>query len=278
MAFYVNRSRLLELKQELMRLECNEVINLADMLSAMKLQPNAVELRIPPFFVRHRKVMLDERRQQFTEIYKKLGYIEEEATVFCDKSTKFVASLGPFLLILGLTTLLTLLGRLGWDTVGLGPTARPRTRLRQKSKPGGEDTSSERRRGVEAPEEPGDEGSNFEDGKRITAPGSQQANKLVDPGKSSGTDPSKSRASQESEARWRQIKEERYRLQLQHESNYRVALVELMSELRETEGPLMSEAFQKEIKEWFLEMKEKEGRLPDLPTEEEGGSISGSAQ
>jgi hypothetical protein len=55
--------------------------------------------------------------------------------------------------------------------------------------------------------------------------------------------------------RWKTIKGDRYRIQLGHESNYRIALVEIMSELRETEGPVMSEAFQTEIRNWFYEVK-----------------------
>jgi hypothetical protein len=86
------------------------------MLQALRLQPHQFEIQIPPwvlyilcsiycartrapyvthsvrryvartrrFFVRHRKTLLEERKSQYTEIYKKLGYIEEEVQIVFD--------------------------------------------------------------------------------------------------------------------------------------------------------------------------------------------------
>ena len=69
-----------------------------------------------------------------------------------------------------------------------------------------------------------------------------------------------------------QISQFRRELQVEYEAEYERALVEVKEELREKEGPDLTEAMKDQVREWFAKEKEEQGKFPDFPSEEEGGS------
>ncbi|XP_053481922.1 dynein regulatory complex protein 11 isoform X2 [Ictalurus furcatus] len=60
--------------------------------------------------------------------------------------------------------------------------------------------------------------------------------------------------------------------QEEHEEDYQKALISIYMNLRETEGPDMTETMKDQIRQWFTEYHDATGSFPEYPDEEEGGS------
>lgn len=72
--------------------------------------------------------------------------------------------------------------------------------------------------------------------------------------------------------RLKEMEEQRRKVQLEHEKEYERALVEVKDTIREKETDEIVEKMKEEIRNWFMEEKEELGKLPDYPSDEEGGS------
>ncbi|EDV25409.1 uncharacterized protein TRIADDRAFT_24164, partial [Trichoplax adhaerens] len=62
-------------------------------------------------------------------------------------------------------------------------------------------------------------------------------------------------------------------VQDEYEREYQQAQVTIKDKLRKTEGPDMKERMQDQIRQWFIECRDRDGKFPDFPMEEEGGSM-----
>ncbi|KAM7121635.1 IQ and AAA domain-containing protein 1-like [Molossus nigricans] len=69
------------------------------------------------------------------------------------------------------------------------------------------------------------------------------------------------------------LKEDARRLrQMEKEEEFQLAIVKTQDSLRETEGPSMKEKMKAQIRQWFIECHALTGRFPDYPDESSGGS------
>lgn len=72
--------------------------------------------------------------------------------------------------------------------------------------------------------------------------------------------------------RLKEIESERRKIQWRHQSDYEHALVSLKEDLRDKEGDEIEEEMKEEIREWFLTNRDDQGKFPDYPSDDEGGS------
>ena len=63
-------------------------------------------------------------------------------------------------------------------------------------------------------------------------------------------------------------------MQRRHEEDYQRALVDLKEELRTKEGEEIEEEMKEQIRKWFFEDRDDQGKFPDYPSDDEGGSAS----
>uniref|UniRef100_H0V7Z7 IQ motif containing with AAA domain 1 like n=1 Tax=Cavia porcellus TaxID=10141 RepID=H0V7Z7_CAVPO len=66
--------------------------------------------------------------------------------------------------------------------------------------------------------------------------------------------------------------ENRRALQKEMEEEFQAAKVKARETVAETEGPIMKEAMREQIRQWFIECRAVTGRFPDYPDESLGGS------
>ena len=59
----------------------------------------------------------------------------------------------------------------------------------------------------------------------------------------------------------------------QHESDYKEAQVNIQLTIKKVDGPDMKEQMQDQIRQWYIECRDKLGKFPDYPSVEEGGSL-----
>lgn len=65
---------------------------------------------------------------------------------------------------------------------------------------------------------------------------------------------------------------ERYEIQKEYQANYEKALISTKEEIQTKHASVMAEEIADEIRMWIKDYKEKTGKLPDLPSEDHGGS------
>jgi hypothetical protein len=56
------------------------------------------------------------------------------------------------------------------------------------------------------------------------------------------------------------------------EAQYQIELATLRDRQREKDGAAIRETFLEQIRTWYIDHREQNGKFPDLPAEEEGGS------
>lgn len=64
----------------------------------------------------------------------------------------------------------------------------------------------------------------------------------------------------------------RTRRQLELEAQYQIEVANLRDLARHKEGAAIRETFLAQIRRWYIDHRETNGKFPDLPAEEEGGS------
>ena len=63
-------------------------------------------------------------------------------------------------------------------------------------------------------------------------------------------------------------------MQAQFEADYGDALVTVKEEMRESEGEEIEDEMQSDIRKWFFAEREEQGKFPDYPSDDEGGSVA----
>ncbi|XP_051874852.1 dynein regulatory complex protein 11 isoform X2 [Pristis pectinata] len=70
------------------------------------------------------------------------------------------------------------------------------------------------------------------------------------------------------------VYQQRQVVQEVHEVEYQQALVTIKEQVRSVEGPDIQETLQEQIRQWFIECRNITGKFPDYPDEEKGGSAA----
>ena len=63
-------------------------------------------------------------------------------------------------------------------------------------------------------------------------------------------------------------------MQAQFAADYKEALVTVKEEMRESEGEEIEDEMQGEIRKWFFAERDDQGKFPDYPSDDEGGSVA----
>ena len=63
-------------------------------------------------------------------------------------------------------------------------------------------------------------------------------------------------------------------VQARFEADYKEALVTVKEEMRESEGEEIEDEMQSEIRKWFFAERDDQGKFPDYPSDDEGGSVA----
>ena len=63
-------------------------------------------------------------------------------------------------------------------------------------------------------------------------------------------------------------------MQARFEADYKEALVTVKEEMRESEGEEIEDEMQGEIRKWFFAERDDQGKFPDYPSDDEGGSVA----
>ena len=69
------------------------------------------------------------------------------------------------------------------------------------------------------------------------------------------------------------IKDVRRQKRQLHEQGYQQALVTIKETVRRVDGPDMKEQMQDQIRQWYIECRDKLGKFPEYPSVEDGGSL-----
>lgn len=72
--------------------------------------------------------------------------------------------------------------------------------------------------------------------------------------------------------RSKELQVERKLKQSELEAQYQTELVTLRDRQRDKDGAAIRETFMAQIRRWYIDHREMNGKFPDLPPEEEGGS------
>lgn len=72
--------------------------------------------------------------------------------------------------------------------------------------------------------------------------------------------------------RAKELEAMRSRKQSELEAQYKEALAKHRDRIRDKDGAAIRETFLSQIRRWYTEQHESNGKFPDLPAEEEGGS------
>lgn len=70
----------------------------------------------------------------------------------------------------------------------------------------------------------------------------------------------------------RELTELRTRRQLEFEASYELERQRLFGRMKTSEGASVRERFLSQIRRWYIDYRDANGKFPDLPPEDEGGS------
>ncbi|CAG0886207.1 unnamed protein product [Cyprideis torosa] len=269
--------RILELKQELVRLDIREIQYFDHLLAELGMQPEDASITIPKYFLRETKDSAENRKQQFREIYKTLGYIDE-----MEEKKPVPLTIGEAILLI--------------QTVERGRQGRCRAALMRNIRKSQTQPAQKPRSTLDLV---------------LAATRIQRVYRghrarryvqhirkqemiflgMIPPDPIPKELRPQTKAEENSALRCQ--KQEEYR------ADYELALARIREEVADSETEEMSLRIQQEIKNWFMETKsvsvvyedylnvslcasesedvkslEKEGKFPDLPSEEDGGSAA----
>uniref|UniRef100_A0A1I8J6F6 ATPase_AAA_core domain-containing protein n=1 Tax=Macrostomum lignano TaxID=282301 RepID=A0A1I8J6F6_9PLAT len=248
--------RLLELKQEMVDLECLEYHFFDDILSDLKLTPNDVEMPIPKYFVLEQEKTLRSRQDLMARVLERIGQsdpakLSSESGMTVEEAVRLIRVHER-----------ARQGRLRAKFMR-------EIRLRE--------LKSRMRAAREAPEI-----SEHDAAVRIQKVHSDWTETSIFGPKfrpnqkhlSQSTPPAQFLTSQKSAAQVAHAKaqEERRATQAAHRQEFEQALVSIRNQLMETEGPDMQETMQAQIRQWFIECRDATGKFPDYPEGEQGSA------
>ncbi|XP_044182545.1 dynein regulatory complex protein 11-like [Acropora millepora] len=248
--------RILELKNEMVLLEFSEYHYFDDVLSDLKLTPDDIEIPIPKYFTYENSKVLQEREKMLGGILAKMGPQEttpqkEEVQMTLDDAIRLIqvherARQGR-LRAKFMREIRQQEERERQAQLRGAPTMDPdiaATKIQKVWK-----GFSQRRRTKKMREE-----------------------ELIFVGMSSASGPQDWKDTPMYTAG--KTEEHRRVVQEEHEREYQQSLVSVKEKIREIEGPDMKENMQDQIRQWFIECRDKTGKFPDYPDDDEGGSAA----
>ncbi|XP_030637612.1 dynein regulatory complex protein 11 [Chanos chanos] len=249
--------RLLELKNEMVELEYSEFHYFDDMLQDFKMIPDDLEVPIPRYFLRERARALREREKMLVHILAKGGHLEQEpvsAATMSPETAVRVLQVGER----------ARQGRLRARFMREIRTEELRAEQQNRRSPGvlAPDRAATRIQKV---------WRGYRQRKRTER---ERLEEMIFLGMLPPEQPTPSPAQQ----RAQQVEAIRRQKQEEHEAEYQQALVDIKETVRNVDGPEIRESLQEQIRQWFLECRDANGKFPDFPSVEDGGSASIFAQ
>lgn len=247
--------RIIELKHDLVNIDLSEFSYNDEILEKLKLQPSQTEIKIPRYFQRERKNDIAERDRVTHEILVKLGWLDEEDGV-SDSLTELEA-----------IRLIQMHERARQGRLRAYLMKEIRL-LKQKDR---KDEIEEKR--ID---------SSLMAAMRIqkmwrgyTARCKTKRRKIDEMILIGMLPPSSPelRRRQEHQQQLDESKEARYICQDAHEAEYQTRLKAVFEEIQTKCAPSITEDIADELRSWIKETYNKTGKMPDLPTEEHGGSL-----
>ncbi|PAA67765.1 hypothetical protein BOX15_Mlig006146g1 [Macrostomum lignano] len=247
--------RLLELKQEMVDLECLEYHFFDDILSDLKLTPNDVEMPIPKYFVLEQEKNLRARQQLLGQILAKMGPSEKE-----EKAAEVKMSLEEAIRLV--------------QVQERARQGRLRAKFMREIREQEEKSRQDATRGAPTLD-PVDAAVRIQKLWRGVMIRRKVTRLRDDEFVWLGMNPpAQFLTAKKSTAQVHALKVQDMRrvTQSMHRQEYDQALVTIKEKLRETEGPDMKETMQDQIRQWFLECRDATGKFPDYPDGEEGSA------
>lgn len=244
--------RMLEVKQEMVKLEASEYNFFEDVLSDLKLTPDDMEIPIPKYFLINTKNQLNERERLLSNIIDKLKVVEKAQK---PKPMSVVDAI---------------------KIIQMNERAR-QGRLRAKFM---KDIHLEEERERAALQrgaptlDPNVAATRIQKvwkgftQRKITARERREEMIFLGMMPEEDTDIKSFRPQKIA----LKVKQNRRVVQEENDIDFKQALITTKEKIREVEGPEMKEAMQDQIRQWFLECRDLTGKLPDYPSVENGGS------
>uniref|UniRef100_S4R5N9 IQ motif containing with AAA domain 1 n=1 Tax=Petromyzon marinus TaxID=7757 RepID=S4R5N9_PETMA len=238
--------RLLELKQEMVALECSEFHYVDDVLQDFKLTPQDLEIPVPKYFINDRLKIIKEREKLLETVLEKMGMEDIE---------KIECVIGVHCIFL----------RHFKGHTKLGTMSRSLLQSESMNKNHHAIVSQlfEREIMICVAVQMW---KGFMQRRRTKR---EREEEMIFLGMTLPSNlPKKSLAQVNAE----KVESLRRLTQDEHETEYQQGIVSIKQKLLEVEGPDMKEAMQEQIRQWFIECRDATGKFPEYPDEEDGGS------
>ncbi|XP_063067929.1 dynein regulatory complex protein 11 [Engraulis encrasicolus] len=249
--------RLLELKNEMVELECSEFHYFDDMLQDMKMTPADLEVPIPRYFVWEKTRVLKERERMLAHILAKGGHLEQQEHV-CEGAVPVRMSLEEAVRVIQASER----ARQGRLRAGF------MREIRRDEGRGSQLVQSQSTCTLDP-----DAAAvriqkvwlGYSQRKRTKR---ERLEELIFLGMVPPQRPVPSVAERSAH----QVEEVRRGVQEQHEAEYQRALLSIKESVKAVEGADIRETLQEQIRQWFIECRDATGKFPDYPSVEDGGS------
>ncbi|CAM9361889.1 unnamed protein product [Lampetra planeri] len=244
--------RLLELKQEMVVLECSEFHYVDDVLQDFKLTPQDLEIPVPKYFINDRLKIIKEREKLLETVLEKMGMedkqVKDEKPMSLEEAVRIVQ--------------VTERARQGRLRAKFMQEIRMEEERERKAKERGAVTMDITVAAVIIQKM----WKGFMQRRRTKR---EREEELIFLGMTFPSNlPKKSLAQVNAE----KVESLRRLTQDEHETEYQQGIVSIKQKLLEVEGPDMKEAMQEQIRQWFIECRDATGKFPEYPDEEDGGS------
>ncbi|XP_075925316.1 dynein regulatory complex protein 11-like isoform X2 [Petromyzon marinus] len=247
--------RLLELKQEMVALECSEFHYVDDVLQDFKLTPQDLEIPVPKYFINDRLKIIKEREKLLETVLEKMGMEDIEKKQVKDEKPM---SLEEAVRIVQVTER----ARQGRLRAKFMQEIRMEEERERKAKERGAVTMDITVAAVIIQKM----WKGFMQRRRTKR---EREEEMIFLGMTLPSNlPKKSLAQVNAE----KVESLRRLTQDEHETEYQQGIVSIKQKLLEVEGPDMKEAMQEQIRQWFIECRDATGKFPEYPDEEDGGS------
>ncbi|XP_072115701.1 dynein regulatory complex protein 11 isoform X2 [Mobula birostris] len=246
--------RILELKNEMVKLEFSEFHYYDDILQDLKLTPEALEIPIPRYFMKNKLKIMKERENILSRILSQSSMqVEKEVGI------------KPLTLEEAIQ-LIQIAERARQGRL------RAKFMLEIRMEEERENLAKQRRASAMAPEMAATLIKKLWRGytqRKITK--KERAEEMIFLEMEPPPDFLKPSSTQ---LQAQKVYQQRQVVQEVHEVEYQQALVTIKEQVRSVEGPDIQETLQEQIRQWFIECRNITGKFPDYPDAEQGGSAA----
>lgn len=236
--------RILELRHKMVELESSDFHNFSDILFDMKLSPEDLKVSIPNFYIEERDGELENRQALLDSLNAKV-FGQDQPPLFPE------IKLSDAIRMIQLNER----GRQGQLRAKYMRDIRLQAQ-REKDMDGGDDENEIQKAALKIQ-------SSFRGFMARSKFQKNMHDELIFLGLEAPTKDSKSNPLLKSEAN----RQRRKVLQKQHEEEYQQALVNTKEKILKVEGPDMKEGIQDNFRQWYMEYKRLNGKLPEFPAD-----------